>query len=93
MKAVHAKASESGQLNVPAEFRKQIGLEQGGDVVIELDGKAIRIRAAADPLAEAQGWTRKILGNRPGTSVDDFIAERRREAAADDKAKSKPPAE
>jgi AbrB family looped-hinge helix DNA binding protein len=89
MKAVHAKVSESGQVIVPADFRRQIGLEHGGDVVIELDGKAIRIRAVADALAEAQAWTRKVLGDRPGTSVDDFIAERRREAAVEE-AKSTP---
>jgi bifunctional DNA-binding transcriptional regulator/antitoxin component of YhaV-PrlF toxin-antitoxin module len=80
MKAVHTKVSESGQVNVPVEFRRQIGLERGGDVVIELDGKAIRIRAAADALAKAQAIAQRIIGDHPDGSVDAFIGEKRREA-------------
>jgi AbrB family looped-hinge helix DNA binding protein len=84
MKMVHAKVSESGRLSLPAEFRKEIGLERGGDVVVELEGKAIHIRTVDQAIADAQAIARRIMGNDPGGSVDAFIAEKRREAAKEE---------
>ncbi|HEX4113502.1 MAG TPA: AbrB/MazE/SpoVT family DNA-binding domain-containing protein [Stellaceae bacterium] len=84
MNIFHAKVSESGRLSLPAEFRKAVGLDRGGDVVVELEGNVIRIRPLREVIAEAQALTRKLLGDRVGTSVDDFIAERRREAAEEE---------
>jgi AbrB family looped-hinge helix DNA binding protein len=55
--AARGRVSESGRLSIPAEFRKAVGLDHGGDVVVELAGREIRIR-----------------------TVDDFLAERHREA-------------
>jgi len=81
MTAMKAKVSESGHLSIPAELLKAVGLERGGDVVIELDGRDIRIRTAAEAVAQAQALTRQLLGDRLAeASVDNFLAERRREA-------------
>jgi AbrB family looped-hinge helix DNA binding protein len=77
MNSVRAKVSESGRVSLPAEFRKAVGLDHGGDVVIELEGKAIRIRMLDDVIAEAQRRSRQILGDKPAGSVDAFLAERR----------------
>jgi hypothetical protein len=35
-------------------------------------------------IEQAQRWTRELLGDAPGCSVDDFIRERRREAQRDE---------
>ncbi|MFE0752677.1 AbrB/MazE/SpoVT family DNA-binding domain-containing protein [Inquilinus sp. NPDC058860] len=80
MTVVKAKVSESGRLSIPAELRRAIGLEHGGDVVVELDGQDIRIRTVEQAVAQAQALVRQALGNRPEASVDAFLAERRREA-------------
>jgi AbrB family looped-hinge helix DNA binding protein len=80
MQRVRAKVSPSGRLSIPADFRKAIGLERGGDVVIELAGREIRIRTLDEIVAQAQDLTRRLLGDRPGASVEAFLAERRREA-------------
>jgi hypothetical protein len=58
-----------------------MGLERGGDVVVVLEDREIRIRTIAESIARAQALTRRLLDGKPGMSVDDFIAERRREAA------------
>lgn len=67
-------------MSLPAEFRKAVGLERGGDVVLELAGNEIRVRAVDEVVARAQELTRRLLASKSGTSVDDFLAERRREA-------------
>ena len=80
MKSVHAKISQTGRLSLPAEFRRAVGLERGGDVIVELAGREIRVRPLDEVVARAQELTRRLLAGRPGTSVEDFLAERRCEA-------------
>jgi AbrB family looped-hinge helix DNA binding protein len=74
-----ANVSRSGRLNIPAKFRRAIGLEEGGAVVLELDGGEIRIRAVGEIVARAQELTARLLAGRKKSSVAAFIAERRRE--------------
>jgi AbrB family looped-hinge helix DNA binding protein len=80
MNATRVKVSETGRLSIPADMRKAIGLEHGGDVVVELNGKEIHIRTVAEALARAQELTRRALEGKPGFTVDDFITWRRSEA-------------
>lgn len=80
MNAVHGRVSRSGVISLPAGFRKAIGLEHGGDVVVELDGRDIRIRTVDEVIARAQALTRRLLGDNPAASVDAFLAERRPDA-------------
>lgn len=80
MKYAHAKVSASGRLSLPAGFRKAVGLERGGNVVIALEGREMRITTTAEAVARSQAIARRILKGKSKVSVDDFIAERRREA-------------
>jgi AbrB family looped-hinge helix DNA binding protein len=80
MNALKGRVSESGRLSIPAEFRKTVGLEHGGDVVIELVGREIRIRTIDEVVAQAQAIARRLTEGKPDASVDAFLAERRREA-------------
>lgn len=82
MNAIHGRVSRSGRISLPAEFRKAVGLDQGGDVVLELDGREIRIRTVAEVVSRAQALTQRLLGDRPEASVDAFLAERRLDASA-----------
>ena len=83
MNSVRAKVTESGRLSLPAEFRRAIGLERGGDVVVELEWRQIRIRPIDEVIAHAQRLTHRLIGGKPGSSVEDFLAERRREAESE----------
>jgi len=80
MNALKGRVSETGRLSVPAEFRKAVGLEHGGDVVIELVGREIRIRTIDEVVAQAQAIARRLTEGKPDASVDAFLAGRRREA-------------
>ena len=84
MHSVRAKVTDTGRVSLPAEFRKAVGLERGGDVMIELAGDEIRIRTVAQVVAHAQELTRRLLAGKEGGSVDDFLAWRRHEATIDD---------
>ena len=83
MNSIRGRVSESGRLSLPAEFRKAVGLERGGEVVVELEGREIRIRTVDEVVAQAQALTRRLLRDRRDSSVDAFLAERRREAGAE----------
>ena len=76
-KLLRAHVSSSGRLSLPAEFRKAIGLERGGDVVVELDNREIRIRTLDDVVDEAQALSRRLLAGKRNASVDDFLKERK----------------
>ena len=80
MKSVRGRVSGSGRLSLPAEFRKAVGLDRGGEVVIELDGAEIRIRTVDEVVARAQALTHALLRDKPAGTVAAFIAERRRDA-------------
>jgi AbrB family looped-hinge helix DNA binding protein len=77
IKSVSGHVSASGRISLPAEFRKAIGLEHGGNVVVELDGNDIRIRTVREAVARAQAIARRIFADKPNVSVDDFLAHRK----------------
>ncbi len=79
MNGVRARVSESGRIRLPAAFRKAVGLDRGGDVVVDVDGRVIRIRTLDEVIAHAQALTRRLLRGKPDASVDAFLAERRGE--------------
>jgi bifunctional DNA-binding transcriptional regulator/antitoxin component of YhaV-PrlF toxin-antitoxin module len=80
MNAIRGRVSESGRLGLPAELRKAVGLDRGGDVVIELDGADIRIRTVREVVARAQALSNQLLADKSEGSVDAFLAERRKDA-------------
>lgn len=80
MHIIKGRVSQSGRISLPIELRKAVGLEQGGDVVIELDGHDIRIRTVDEVVAQAQRLTQRLLDGKPESSLDAFLRERRREA-------------
>src|SRR6266446_4687929 len=75
-RAVRGHVSSSGRLSLPAEFRKAVGLERGGNVIVELDGNDIRIRTVNEAVARAQAIARHLFADKPGVSADDFVRHR-----------------
>ena len=79
----------AGRLVVPAHFREALGFQPRQKVILDLEGDTIRlttVETAVDKaVARAQALARKYddKQGRTGSAVDEFIAERRREAARD----------
>lgn len=80
MQTRRAMVSRSGRLSLPSEFRKALGLAGGGHVIVTLEGAELRIYTPAEAVRQAQEISRRILGGKSGTTVDEFLAERHREA-------------
>ena len=76
-KQITANISTSGRISLPAAFRKALGLQAGGEVVVELNDREIRIRTLDDVIAEMQTLSDRLLAGRRDVSVDDFLRERK----------------
>ena len=61
MKRARARVSKSGRLSIPGEFRKAIGLDRGGDIVVELTGREICIRTVEEVVAQARAPGSKAM--------------------------------
>lgn len=84
MTAIKAIMSQNGGVTFPPDVRAAAGLEHGGPVVIEVVDGELHVRSIKQIMDRASDLARKIIGDQPGASVDDFLAERRREAEAED---------
>ncbi len=78
-----ARVMPDGRVSLPAGLRKRHGLANGGEVIVEDAGDAIVLRTLDQVVARAQALSRKLVERKAGASVDDFLAERAREAEAE----------
>jgi len=81
--AMRAKVMPGGRVSLPAELRRKHGLSRGGEVIVEDTGDAIVLRTLDQMVARAQALSRKLVAGKAGASVDDFLADRAREAEAE----------
>lgn len=78
-RSANARISESGRLSIPADMRRELGVEKGGVVSLTLDEEGLRIETMeqfirrVQQMAREDGWHGKL-------SVDEFIASRHEEA-------------
>jgi antitoxin component of MazEF toxin-antitoxin module len=71
-------------MSLPASLRKALGVSKGGTVVLQETDAGLLLTTPAQALAKLQEWARKMKEKHPELSVDEFIAERRREAAREE---------
>ena len=76
------RVDPGGRVVVPAGFRKALGIRNGQEVLMALDDGFVRLQTVDAALERVRAIARRR--RKGGTSVvDDFIAERRVEAAAE----------
>lgn len=74
-----AKLDRAGRLFLPLKIRRELGLDENSEIVIQVENGGIRVHTREAALAEIQASLRKF--KRPGRSVvDEFSKERREEA-------------
>ena len=78
-----AKVMPDGRMSLPVDLRKRHGLANGGEVIVEDMGDAIVLRTLDQVVTRAQELSRRLIEGKNGASVDDFLAERVREAEAE----------
>ena len=79
---IKTKVTQGGRIVIPAEMRKQLGIEIGEDVNLSLEDNSLKIMTQKESIRKAQELFRKFVPE--GVSiVDELIAERRKEAEND----------
>ena len=78
-----ARVTSEGRMSLPVDMRRRHGLGQGGEVLVEDVGDAIVLRTVDQAVARAQAISKRLIAGRTGASVDDFLADRAKEAAAE----------
>lgn len=79
MQIVKTKVTQGGRIVIPVEMRKQLGIEVGENVNLEMEDGSLRITTRQAALRRIQASLRKIAPE--GISVvDELIADRRKEA-------------
>lgn len=77
---VRARIGAGGRLVIPAEIRRQLGLEEGTAVVMHVEDGELRLLSVRSSARRAQEHVMSVIA--PGTSMaDELLAERRAEAA------------
>jgi AbrB family looped-hinge helix DNA binding protein len=81
-KYVWTQVDGQGRVVIPTEVRKAMSLGRGDRVAFVIDGDDIGLITVDQGIRRAQAIARKYVKRTPGRSiVDEFIADRRAEAA------------
>ena len=78
---VKTKIRAGGRVVIPAEFRNALGLHEGDEVLISCDGGEVRLSTITERVRRVQRFIAERIPPGSLSIVDDFIAERRAEAA------------
>lgn len=80
MESRATKIVDGGKLVIPAGFRRELGLEVGDTVIMEVIDGELRVRSRDAAIAEIQRLARSFVPESVSV-VDELIADRRAEAA------------
>jgi len=82
MRHAWVKVAENGRLSLPVDVRRRLGVERGGSLVLHVDEEqgCVTLMTTEAMVRRVQRLARELLGDRI-PSVDEFLAERREEAA------------
>lgn len=70
---------------IPARFRKALGVDIGDDMVMELKDDELRLRSRRAAIKRVQAMVRKYIPDEKRSLADELIAERREEAAREER--------
>jgi AbrB family looped-hinge helix DNA binding protein len=82
--SVLVKVAGNGRLSIPAKQRRLMGLDDGGLLVARVENGELRLRPVRAVLAEIQARVSERLAGS-GETVDRFLADRREEAAREER--------
>lgn len=77
---VHVKVAANGRMVLPIEVRRRLGLDDGGTLFVQDTPDGVVLRTAEQAIRRVQEELRRHAPADGRSMVDEFIAERRREA-------------
>jgi bifunctional DNA-binding transcriptional regulator/antitoxin component of YhaV-PrlF toxin-antitoxin module len=81
-KAFDVRVAKNGRLFLPKTVRDALGMAGSGTVVFSVEGDQVRLTSIRDSIGKARALYRQHVA--ADLTVDDFLAERRTENAADE---------
>jgi antitoxin PrlF len=82
MPTVQATVAANGRLVIPLDLRRALGIEDGGEVFLELDEQELKITSRVHQAAAAQAKVRSYLKGEKNLA-EELIAERREAAKSE----------
>jgi AbrB family looped-hinge helix DNA binding protein len=79
---IDVRVASNGRLVLPKAIRTALGLKEAGKVTMTIEGGEVRIVSSLQRVAQAQAFYRKHVIH--DFSSDDLLAERKREAQAEE---------
>jgi AbrB family transcriptional regulator, stage V sporulation protein T len=79
-----AKIIAGGKIVIPAELRRELGLNTGDTLMIEREDGKLVLKSYLQVVREVQAQVRERAVPYEGSVVDALIAERRQEAAREE---------
>ncbi len=76
----HLNVAPNGRVVLPADIRRRMGLSEGGTLLVEETPDGLILRTVAQSVAQARALARRYTADKPETSVDAFLANRRSES-------------
>lgn len=76
-----SRVTDGGEFVIPAAMAQELGLKPGEPISLDRDGSSIVVTSYADVIRDGQRDFR--AGLRHSFTVDEFLTDRRAEAASD----------
>ena len=80
MRAFKTKLGKGGRVIVPVEYRRELGVEPGDEIILHLDEEGLRLYTPAQAVARAQALVRRYVPEERSLS-EELVSERRGESA------------
>lgn len=81
-KVTKTQVDKHGRIVIPADIREELSLKPGEQVLLRIVDGALQVENRLRSIQRMKGSARRYLGNTGNRSlVDEFIAEKRAEAA------------
>ncbi len=81
--SIEVKLAANGRIVIPSDVRKQLGLEDGTRLFLEVDEFGIHLTRGAERARKAQTLFRRFAGDAAKDNVDRFLEAKRADAAAE----------
>ena len=79
MQDFKTKLGKGGRIVIPTEYRRELGVEPGDEIILHLDEEGLRLYTPAQAAARSQALVRRYVPEERNLS-EELISERREEA-------------
>lgn len=74
------RVAANGRMVLPAGVRKRMGLENGGQLILNESEFGLQLLSVGQRVARAQNFYEEASKGKPRFTVDDFLAQKRADA-------------